>query len=98
MRKWIVSAALFLVATGIMTYPSAIHWMTSLRDPSDPVLNVWILAWNADSILSGWDVRAMPIFYPLKNMLFLSESLIPQTLLFTPIYFLTHNPVAAYNA
>ena len=95
---WWMTAGFFCIATIAMTYPLAIHWKTDVRDVGDPILTSWIMAWNTQSVLSGWDLRNAPIYYPLAKMLFLSESLLPQSLLFAPFYIVTGNAIAGHNA
>jgi hypothetical protein len=92
-------AALFIVLTLVMTFPLVLHLGSSVRDPGDPLLNTWILAWNnrqmAGFHLSGWfDAN---IYYPNRNALAYSEHLFTQALVSLPINLLTGNPILAYN-
>src|SRR5436305_9254053 len=64
----------------------------------DPLLNAWILAWDADRLRHGlvglWD---MPILYPFHRTLAFTEHLLGVALFVAPIEWLTGNPVLAYN-
>jgi hypothetical protein len=66
-------------------------------DPGDPILNAAILAWNAVHVpwTEAWS--QFPIFYPTADALTLSEHLLGVSLIATPIYWITGNPLTAYN-
>ncbi len=97
LRRHALAAAFLAAATVVMTWPMAARWTDHTRDAGDDVLNAWIMGWNIDAVLHGWDLRDAPIFYPHKRALLLSESLLPQSALAAPVYLLTHNPAAAHN-
>jgi len=74
-------------------------------DFGDPLLNCWILAWDASrflrtlaghpSALAGyWNAN---IFHPHPLALAYSDHLTPQAIQILPVYALTHNPVLCYN-
>lgn len=65
-------------------------------DLGDPLLNIWILAWDVTHALSGrwWNA---PIFYPHQLALAYSEHLLAQAIQIAPLYALTHNPILCYN-
>jgi hypothetical protein len=95
------AAVLFgLVAvTLLMTWPLATNLRRSLpSDLGDPVLNAWILGWDASRLWHGlagvWDA---PIFYPSRGTLAYSENLLGIAVLVAPVYWLTANPVLTYN-
>ena len=82
-----------------MTYPLVRHLGSALpNDLGDPLLNTWILAWDADRLLHGlrglWDA---PIFYPYTNTLAYSEHLLGIAVLPAPVQWLSGNPVLVYN-
>ena len=67
------------------------------HDPGDPVLNTWILWWNAQSVPlteAWWDA---PFFVPLPGALALSEHLLGISALTTPLQMAGAGPLAAYN-
>lgn len=83
--------------------PLPSSWMANkeilLRNPSDPFLNTWILAWNVRRI-SQLDFKGFfdtNIFYPDKKTLAYSEYLIPQSLIALPIIRVSGNPILAHN-
>jgi len=74
-------------------------------DFGDPLLNCWILAWDASRFLRAlgghpgalagyWNAY---IFYPHPLALAYSDHLTPQAIQILPVYALTHNPVLCYN-
>ena len=82
-----------------MTYPLVRHLGSALpNDLGDPLLNTWILAWDADRLLHGlrglWDA---PIFYPYTNTLAYLEHLLGIAVLTAPVQWLSGNPVLVYN-
>lgn len=97
---------LFLALTLATTWPLALGLARDVPgDLGDPLLNSWIIAWNADRVLrllSG-DVAAFAqlwhgnIFYPAQYALAYSELLHAQGLQALPVYALTRNPILCYN-
>ena len=90
--------AAYLAVTLIQLLPllrDLLHQLPS--DPGDPVLNTWILWWNAHAwplTTSWWDA---PAFYPAPGALSFSEHLVGLTPLTTPIQWLSGSPELAYN-
>ena len=98
-REAVSVLALFTGLTLCLTHPVAFHLSDALPgDLGDPLLNAWILGWDAERILEGlrglWDA---PIFYPYENTLAYSEHLLGIAIFVAPIHWLTGNPIVAYN-
>ncbi|MCS6889094.1 MAG: hypothetical protein NZQ09_12875, partial [Chloroflexus sp.] len=88
----------FLALTILWTWPLAAQMTTTLPGGgADPLLQTWILAWDAHALLSNparvWDA---PIFYPYPTTLAYSDHHLVLALLTLPILALGQ-PVAAYN-
>ena len=66
-------------------------------DPGDPILNTWILWWNAHHVPLTDAYWNAPAFAPAPNALALSETLLGLTWLTTPLQWLGASPLAAYN-
>jgi hypothetical protein len=74
-------------------------------DLGDSILNIWILAWDAEQIrrlLAGelsrlWNFFDATIFHPAPLALAYSEHLLPQALQALPVLLLTDNPILGYN-
>ena len=89
----------FLALTLVMTYPIVRHLGTALpNDLGDPLLNAWILAWDADRLLHGWrGLWQAPLFFPYSNTLAYSEHLLGIAVIFAPVQWLFGNMVLTYN-
>ena len=88
----------FLALAVAWTWPMA-AWL-SMRiphDPGDPVLNTWILWWNAHTVPFTSDWWNPPIFYPMPGALALSEHLAGIAVFTTPLQLAGVGPIAAYN-
>ena len=74
-------------------------------DLGDPVLVLWILAWDCEQLLRilGGDVARIAtffdanIFYPTPLTLAYSEHFMAQAIQILPVYAITGNPILAYN-
>ncbi len=89
----------FTVLALLGTYPLAIEAHRALpNDLGDPVLNAWILAWDADRIRHGlqglWDA---PNFFPSSGTLTYSENLLGIAVFTAPLQWVLGNPVLVYN-
>jgi hypothetical protein len=98
-------SAQFMVGVGFVllsiwvTWPLMLHFDEALPgDLGDPLLNTWILGWDADRLRHGlaglWDA---PIFYPYHHTLAFSEHLLGIAVPVAPIVWLTGRPFVAYN-
>lgn len=90
---------LLFILTAIMTFPLVTDLGGSIRDPGDPLLNSWIMAWNVKQLtaleVSGYfDAN---IFYPSQRTLAYSEHLFPQSLVAALPLLVSGNPVLAHN-
>jgi hypothetical protein len=93
-------AGAFTATACVATYPLILHLADTLpSDLGDPLLNTWILAWDADRIRHGlrglWDA---PMYYPYVNTLAYSEHLLGIAVFTAPIQWVTGNPMIGYNA
>jgi hypothetical protein len=98
-REAIFVIGLFTALTVGMTYPFVLHLHDGLPgDLGDPLLNAWILAWDADRLAEGlrglWQA---PIFYPFPDTLSYSEHLLGIAVLVAPVQWLFGNFVLTYN-
>ena len=98
-RRVFLVFVLYLALTIVMTWPLAAMASSVIpADRGDPLLNAWILWWNAHSVPlteSWWNA---PIFYPSSGALAFSEHLLGLTWLTSPVQWAGGNPLAAYNA
>jgi hypothetical protein len=97
--KVILVGAFLTALTLIKTYPLIRHFGTHLPGGhGDPLLVCWILAWGVHALTSD-PLRLFNanIFFPVQNALAFSEHMIAVVPIFAPAYFLTGNPIFAYN-
>lgn len=93
------SLALFIALAAIETWPLAsdpAH--LSRNDNGDTVLNEWTLAWVAHQApRAPLNLYQANIFYPERDTLAYSESMIVQAAMAAPLLWLGASPVLAYN-
>ncbi len=108
MHRHSAAAAIIAYAllTVTLTWPLARGITTDVpADFGDPLLNAWVLAWDAEHMLraiSGnpgalreyWNAN---IFHPHPLALAYSEHLTPQAAMILPVWALTKNPILCYN-
>jgi hypothetical protein len=106
MRRASCALAAYAAITLLMTWPLVLTLERDVAwDLGDSVLNIWILSWDcrqisellAGRISSTLDFFTANIFHPAPLTLAYSEHLLPQALLFCPIYAATSNPILGYN-
>src|SRR3954469_4959891 len=87
---------LYLALTIVMTWPLAAGLTHDVPgDFGDPLLQMWVMAWDATHLGAGW--WSANIFAPHPLALAYSEHLLPQALQTWPIYAATNNPILCYN-
>jgi hypothetical protein len=95
-RDAVIAAAAYIVLSLALTWPLALRMTRDIAaDFGDPLLNAWILAWDATHLGRGfWNAN---IFHPHPLALAYSEHLLPQAIQILPLYALTKNPILCYN-
>jgi hypothetical protein len=105
-RRWLWPLLAYLTAAVVATWPLVLHPRALLGASSgagDPYLNLWILGWGMQAILSNpgsvftGAVFNANIFYPATGTLAYSDHLLLQSLLLAPLYAITHDVVLCYN-
>ena len=97
-RRPVSILAAFAALAVVWTWPLARYLPSRIpHDPGDPILNVWLLWWNAQAIPFTERWWNPPIFYPMSGALGLSEHLAGLGLFTTPLQLLHVNALAAYN-
>jgi hypothetical protein len=89
----------FIALAVAWTWPLALRPGTTMAAPfGDPLLNAWILGWDADRLRHGLSgLWTAPPFYPYPDTLAYSEHLLGIAVPLAPIYWLTGNAVLLYN-
>lgn len=94
-----VVALAFLLCAVIFTWPLVLHVKDGVAgDAGDPLLNAWILSWDAKTLFSNPShLFQANMMYPSRDVLVYSEHMLAMGLLAAPLYHLTHNPILCYN-
>lgn len=96
----------YVAAAVVTTWPLAWHPTTLLGapvGPGDPYLNLWILGWGMQAILSNpaslltGRVFDANIFHPAAGTLAYSDHLLLQSAVMAPLFAVTHDVVLCYN-
>jgi hypothetical protein len=102
MRRFVavgLAAALYIALTIALTWPLALSPGRRVpNDLGDPLLNTYLLAWNARTVPLTERWWSVPQFYPQRGVTAYSEHLLGLSPITTPIIWLTGNPLLAYNA
>src|SRR5215831_16697053 len=98
-RRFLVSMLLlFTVLTAVMTYPQIFHMNDGVHDEGDPLLVTWVLGWVAHQLPRApahlFDAN---IFYPERNTLAYSETLLLPGTVAAPLFWLGIGPILIYN-
>ncbi len=87
----------YLLLAVLFTWPLAAHLTTALGGGLDPLLQTWVLAWNARALttdpLAVWHA---PIFFPYPDTLAYSDHHLLLAIVALPLI-ATGGPVLAYN-
>jgi hypothetical protein len=100
-RQWPTSIGVF----ALYFFIAAIYTQPLLRtsgshianDPGDPVLNASVLWWNATTIPLSERWWNPPYFYLTQGVATFTENLLGISVIASPIYWSTGNPLTAYN-
>ena len=94
----IAALAGFTALAIVWTWPVAAHLTTRIpHDLGDPLLNTWILWWNAHAVPFTGPWWSPPVLWPMPNALALSEHLLGLSVVATPLQLVGANAIAAYN-
>ena len=89
----------FLVLAILWTWPLSAHLSSRIpHDPGDPILNIWLLWWNAHAVPFSERWWNPPMFFPMPGALALSEHLAGIGIITTPLQLLHASALAAYNS
>ena len=95
---WLAAGVFYSAFAIVQTWPLVTKLSEVVAsDPGDPLLNTWILWWNAHAVPVTTRWWNAPSFFPATGALAFSEVLLGLAPLTTPIQWLGHTPVAAYN-
>jgi len=93
-----LTLALFVVLTAVMTFPQVLRMTDGVHDPGDPLMVTWVLAWVAHQLPNALaHIFDANIFYPERNTLAYSETLLVPGLIAAPLHWLGVAPILVYN-
>jgi hypothetical protein len=99
-REWII-LGLFTLLTLVMLYPLSINLTGMVPEPTDPLLNVWRMQWNAHAFLGGPVALASifnaNIFYPFPLTLAYSEHFLLLSAQALPLLLLSDSHLLGMN-
>jgi hypothetical protein len=94
----VAAAATYVLLTAALTWPLVVHPGSVVpNDLGDPLLNTWILAWDARVVPLTAHWWNAPQFYPADGTMAFSEHLLGLTIFTTPVILVSGNPLLAYN-
>lgn len=89
---------LFFALAFVWTWPLGSHLVSRIpHDPGDPILNTYLLWWNAQTLPFTANWWNPPFFFPMNGALALSEHLAGLSIISSPIQLLGGSPILAYN-
>jgi hypothetical protein len=97
-RSLFAAAAIYLALTTALTWPLILHPAGVVpNDLGDPLLNIWLLSWNARvlPLTSAWWNGAQ--FFPIAGATAFSEHLLGLSVITTPVILLGGSTLLAYN-
>jgi hypothetical protein len=97
-RFLIATLLLFTALTAVLTYPQLLHMTDGVHDDGDPLMVTWVLAWVAHQLPRApahlFDAN---IFYPERNTLAYSETLLVPGVIVAPLHWLGVGSILIYN-
>jgi hypothetical protein len=97
-RPVLFASAVYLFLTTVLTWPLLAHLGSLVpNDLGDPLLNMWLLAWNARTIPLTAHWWNAPQFVPVTGVMAFSEHLLGLSVITTPVIWATGNTLLAYN-
>jgi hypothetical protein len=98
LRSSHIAIASYLAIAIVWSWPLPIHLADRFtHDPGDPLLNTYLIWWNAQAVPLTAAYWSPPFYWPLRNTLALSEHLAGLWPITTPLQLLGASPLFAYN-
>ena len=97
-RKFWLASLAYLGLTAVMFWPLVRELRAGIpHDVGDPLLNTWILWWDAHAVPFTERWWNGPAYWPLPDFLAFSEHLVGLSVLTTPLQWIGAGPQLAYN-
>jgi len=98
-KNVLLSIALLIALTFVLTYPLVVNMGSSVKDLGDPLIAMWVLSWNF-KVITHFEFQLYfdaNIFFPHKRTLAYSDPLFVQSIIAAPAFMISKNPIFAYN-
>ncbi len=94
----LLAIAVYLLLTAALTWPLVLHPSSLVpNDLGDPMLNTWLMAWNARVVPLTPHWWNGPQFFPIDGAMAFSEHLLGLSVITTPVILAGGSPLLAYN-
>lgn len=94
----LLAFAVYVILTAALTWPLFLHPATLVaNDLGDPLLNTWLMAWNARVVPLTPHWWNGPQFFPIDGAMAFSEHLLGLSVITTPVILAGGSPLLAYN-
>ena len=88
----------YVVASGVYTFPLVLHVSDALIDRPDTLFNSWVLAWDVHALATNpFHLLDANIFFPFPQPLTYSDIMLTGAIMVAPIELLTANPALGHN-
>lgn len=93
-----VPAVVYLVLALAWSWPLPLHLANRFtHDPGDPLLNTYLIWWNAQAVPLTAAYWNAPYYWPMRGTLMLTDHLAGLSPITTPLLLLGASPLLAYN-
>ena len=98
-KEYALVLVFFLLVAILFTWPLVLHLHDGIvGGHGDPLLNSWVISWDAKTIFTHPSrLFQGNIIHPSRDVLAYSEHQFTLGVIAAPVYFLSHNPILAYN-
>ena len=94
----LIPAAVYLLLAIAWSWPLPIHLANRFtHDPGDPLLNTYLIWWNAQAVPLTAAYWNPPFYWPMRGAMALSEHLAGLWPITTPVQLVGGSPLLAYN-
>jgi hypothetical protein len=97
-RSTHIAIAIYLAIAIVWSWPLPLHLANRFtHDPGDPLLNTYLIWWNAQALPLTAAYWNPPFYWPMRGAMALSEHLAGLWPITTPVQLLGGSPLLAYN-
>jgi hypothetical protein len=94
-----MAGGVFSLTTLVVFWPYARGLSSTVSDPGDPILLIWIMEWVRRALLhTPSQLFDAPMYHPFHDTLAYSDPLLPQSVVLIALRAVGLGPIAGYNA